>query len=138
MSLSSCRCYTCFFFSSRRRHTRCALVTGVQTCALPISAGQPEPIAANGGRSYMAFDRNDDAGTGKALEDALGLIAQGEGRRAVERIAPAPATGLETEWGPGFRSHEECLAHIRQARPGERRVWQEYVSTWRSRRSPPH
>src|SRR3546814_4584616 len=25
------------FFSSRRRHTRCALVTGVQTCALPIS-----------------------------------------------------------------------------------------------------
>src|SRR3546814_3684569 len=26
------------FFSSRRRHTRCALVTGVQTCALPISA----------------------------------------------------------------------------------------------------
>src|SRR3546814_9490426 len=27
------------FFSSRRRHTRCALVTGVQTCALPISAG---------------------------------------------------------------------------------------------------
>src|SRR3546814_15167219 len=28
----------CFFFSSRRRHTRCALVTGVQTCALPISS----------------------------------------------------------------------------------------------------
>src|SRR3546814_18411428 len=26
-----------FLFSSRRRHTRCALVTGVQTCALPIS-----------------------------------------------------------------------------------------------------
>src|SRR3546814_9610525 len=26
----------CFFFSSRRRHTRCSLVTGVQTCALPI------------------------------------------------------------------------------------------------------
>src|SRR3546814_9793143 len=33
------RCYYMFlfFFSSRRRHTRCALVTGVQTCALPIS-----------------------------------------------------------------------------------------------------
>src|SRR3546814_9935559 len=32
-------CIVCsgFFFSSRRRHTRCALVTGVQTCALPIS-----------------------------------------------------------------------------------------------------
>src|SRR3546814_18366743 len=30
-------CVVLFFFSSRRRHTRCALVTGVQTCALPIS-----------------------------------------------------------------------------------------------------
>src|SRR3546814_19290895 len=30
--------FVIFFFSSRRRHTRCALVTGVQTCALPISA----------------------------------------------------------------------------------------------------
>src|SRR3546814_20726477 len=30
-----------FFLSSRRRHTRCALVTGVQTCALPISCGPP-------------------------------------------------------------------------------------------------
>src|SRR3546814_2485308 len=29
-----------FFFSSRRRHTRCALVTGVQTCALPICLRQ--------------------------------------------------------------------------------------------------
>ena len=29
--------YIFFFFSSRRRHTRCADVTGVQTCALPIS-----------------------------------------------------------------------------------------------------
>src|SRR3546814_15011246 len=35
-------CFSCsFFFSSRRRHTRCALVTGVQTCALPISCGTP-------------------------------------------------------------------------------------------------
>src|SRR3546814_10378573 len=30
-----------FFFSSRRRHTRCALVTGVQTCALPILISPP-------------------------------------------------------------------------------------------------
>src|SRR3546814_1538439 len=30
-----------FFFSSRRRHTRCALVTGVQTCALPIYLAGP-------------------------------------------------------------------------------------------------
>src|SRR3546814_4476753 len=31
-----------FFFSSRRRHTRCALVTGVQTCALPICVEEAE------------------------------------------------------------------------------------------------
>src|SRR3546814_3656149 len=30
-------CWVVFFFSSRRRHTSCALVTGVQTWALPIS-----------------------------------------------------------------------------------------------------
>src|SRR3546814_9004280 len=37
-----------FFFSSRRRHTRCALVTGVQTCALPISRvpGHTRPARA--------------------------------------------------------------------------------------------
>src|SRR3546814_5072456 len=39
MSSIGCWCGFCgmVFFSSRRRHTRCALVTGVQTCALPIS-----------------------------------------------------------------------------------------------------
>src|SRR3546814_7070305 len=36
-----------FFFSSRRRHTRCALVTGVQTCALPIWAADDELSARN-------------------------------------------------------------------------------------------
>src|SRR3546814_7402106 len=38
-----------FFFSSRRRHTRCALVTGVQTCALPISMGK----ALGGGSGWV-------------------------------------------------------------------------------------
>src|SRR3546814_1932361 len=33
---SVCLIFIFFFFSSRRRHTRCALVAGVQTCALPI------------------------------------------------------------------------------------------------------
>src|SRR3546814_9462091 len=38
-------CFVLFFFSSRRRHTRCALVTGVQTCALPISGIAVDAIA---------------------------------------------------------------------------------------------
>src|SRR3546814_3350626 len=45
-------CRILVFFSSRRRHTRCALVTGVQTCALPISAPNvailPQMLAALG------------------------------------------------------------------------------------------
>src|SRR3546814_8634284 len=40
----TCRSCCLVFFSSRRRHTRCALVTGVQTCALPISAELMGPI----------------------------------------------------------------------------------------------
>src|SRR3546814_17273368 len=51
----------CFFFSSRRRHTRCALVTGVQTCALPIAHAGPRcdakirraPGMAAGGRGTV-------------------------------------------------------------------------------------
>src|SRR3546814_16222656 len=36
--------YFVFFFSSRRRHTSCALVTGVQTCALPIWSAQSSGV----------------------------------------------------------------------------------------------
>src|SRR3546814_19682155 len=36
-----------FFLSSRRRHTRCALVTGVQTCALPICVAIMSPTFAH-------------------------------------------------------------------------------------------
>src|SRR3546814_5516548 len=47
-----------FFFASRRRHTRCALVTGVQTCALPIcsniSQRQIEVLPQNN-RNFLAF-----------------------------------------------------------------------------------
>src|SRR3546814_8850995 len=41
----------CFFFSSRRRHTRCALVTGVQTCALPIWPRAGSRSSAPSGRA---------------------------------------------------------------------------------------
>src|SRR3546814_9221582 len=41
-----------FFFSSRRRHTRCALVTGVQTCALPICHRAVETVDGDGWRVF--------------------------------------------------------------------------------------
>jgi hypothetical protein len=80
---------------------------------LQRTEGQPPPIAAHGGLSYMAFDRDGDAGTGEALKDALALIAGGEGRRTVEMIRNAPPGAIETKWGPGFRTYNECLDHIR-------------------------
>src|SRR3546814_7048107 len=43
--VTNCDLFKCFF-SSRRRHTRCALVTGVQTCALPIYLSDSWTITA--------------------------------------------------------------------------------------------
>src|SRR3546814_3659358 len=52
--------FVCFFFSSRRRHTRCALVTGVQTCALPICVYNPPqpkpPTTLRGGITVFTPD----------------------------------------------------------------------------------
>src|SRR3546814_3297543 len=47
-----------FFFSSRRRHTRCALVTGVQTCALPIWTAEVVATDADATSFILALDRN--------------------------------------------------------------------------------
>src|SRR3546814_8361841 len=47
----------CFFFSSRRRHTRCALVTGVQTCALPICEAKTGSVDGLRRRRGRARDR---------------------------------------------------------------------------------
>src|SRR3546814_4100820 len=44
-----------FFFSSRRRHTSCALVTGVQTCALPIYFGL-DTTAPGGPAARVRYD----------------------------------------------------------------------------------
>src|SRR3546814_3758961 len=110
-----------FFFSSRRRHTRCALVTGVQTCALPISvvAGlQPDAAvrlvapAGNGGAACA------DA----AFGTQLGGIGVAQGRRGMGRgaaLGGAPFAGARPP-----------------ARSEERRVGKECVSTCRSRWSP--
>src|SRR3546814_4680355 len=74
--------FLCCFFSSRRRHTRCALVTGVQTCALPISiasggfglCGIPETLIAairdSGVKDLTIISNNagvDDYGLGLLL-----------------------------------------------------------------------
>src|SRR5882757_11560661 len=90
-------------------------VSSAYVPSLQRTQGQPPPIAANGGLSYMSFDRNGDAGTAAALEDALAQIAEGEGQRVIEMIDNAPPGPIETRWGLGFRDYDECLKFIRQS-----------------------
>src|ERR1700752_1934138 len=83
--------------------------------SLQRTEGQPPPIAAHGGLSYMSFDRGGDAGTAVALQDALAEIAEGEGQRVIDMIDKAPPGPIETKWGIAFRSYDECVTYIRQS-----------------------
>src|SRR3546814_8775636 len=76
-----------FFFSSRRRHTRCALVTGVQTCALPICEGEesrPRDRRGRGGDEHRA-----DLHRGEGIEEeaSVGLRGRRERRRRARQRA---------------------------------------------------
>src|SRR3954466_10715133 len=82
---------------------------------LQRTEGQPPPIAANGGLSYMAFDRDGAAGNAKAIEAAPADIAAGEGRRVIDMIDKAPPGPIKTKWGIAFRDYDECVEYIRQS-----------------------
>src|SRR3546814_4981633 len=103
-----------FFFSSRRRHTRCALVTGVQTCALPICRPRQADPADPHRHEHRAPAHVAPAG----VAGVGGLPARGQ------TLVPAPARGGR--------------APAAVARSEERRVGKECVSTCRSRWSPYH
>ena len=77
-----------------------------------LTQGQPSPIAANGGISYMSFERSGDAGTTAATEDALALVATGRGQAIIDMIENAPPGPIKTKWGTGFRGYNECLEYI--------------------------
>ena len=81
---------------------------------LQLTVGQPEPIAANGGLSYMSFDQDGDAGTAAAMEAAIRQVAEGEGQAVIDMIDNAPPGPIETRWGRGFRTYDECLEYIRE------------------------
>ncbi len=78
-----------------------------------LTDGQPPPIAANGGLSYMSLQRDGDAGTGAATEAAFRQIAEGQGQAVVEMLETAPPGPIDTRWGPGFRRYSECMEYIR-------------------------
>jgi len=80
---------------------------------LQLTKGQPPPIAANGGLSYMSFDRDGDAGTAAATAAALKQLAEGQGQAIIDMLDTAPPGPIQTKWGIGFRSYAECMEHIR-------------------------
>src|SRR3546814_19531908 len=108
-------------FSSRRRHTRFALVTGVQTCALPIwlAAADPLHVAADGGGLREAGlyrhrgGGRDAAGVRRARvaggPERRGTAVQDRGEAALRAQMPAAAgTGnRRNRVGPGARRSEE-------------------------------
>src|SRR3546814_7941455 len=79
-----------FFFSSRRRHTRCALVTGVQTCALPISnsgwAVTVQHVQSDflGGKNTLALQYGEGPGTGLGYTGDVTLDDSAKSWRVVE------------------------------------------------------
>src|SRR3546814_16105672 len=91
-----------FFFSSRRRHTRCALVTGVQTCALPIY-GPPCSAIPEGGKPAGA------SGPVDGCAGARGRIRRG---LAVSRRIPAEDPHGSGGWLAGSDNH--CPTATRQ------------------------
>jgi hypothetical protein len=80
---------------------------------LELTQGQPPPIAANGGLSYMSFDQDGDAGTIAATQAAIQQIAEGEGQAIDEMLSNTSPGPIETKWGIGFRRYSECLEYIR-------------------------
>src|SRR3546814_2331241 len=86
--------YTLFFFSSRRRHTSCALVTGVQTCALPIWLAR-----LRRGEVDMPADRGHDIALPRIVGDR-------RPHRDVETSTGAQHPAQIGEGAIGFRSEE--------------------------------
>src|SRR3546814_11310680 len=90
-----CRClcdvcmFSClFFFSSRRRHTRCALVTGVQTCALPISSDASESLRSNfeaGGRAVADAESSGAPDSAAASESSSVTATPPDWEKSLQR-----------------------------------------------------
>src|SRR3546814_7234599 len=95
--------YCCFFFSSRRRHTRCALVTGVQTCALPIlddegGGFEQHAVEAPLGIAQEGAARRRRAGIGQMRGGECGAVGDQRMQRAVQHDDVAVG-GYRVEFG---------------------------------------
>src|SRR3546814_3430344 len=94
-----------FFFTSRRRHTRCSLVTGVQTCALPIS-GMPVQgyISSYFGVRPDPFDGHSARHTGIDIATPLGTAVHAVAEGMVTFAGQRSGYGkvVEIDHGNGY------------------------------------
>src|SRR3546814_7365513 len=94
-----CDCILFLFFSSRRRHTRCALVTGVQTCALPIS--------------FMIADRIGGGGVDQPVQDIGSLADRCRDHLGCERRILIGHMAVSLERSEERRVGKECVSTCR-------------------------
>src|SRR3546814_10585335 len=84
LMLCYCLSFFLFFFSSRRRHTRCALVTGVQTCALPIwPPAHPASFRTCSGSARSPRDRSPTGSHAPAADTGAAQIGRASCRERV-------------------------------------------------------
>src|SRR3546814_15861074 len=107
----------CVFFSSGRRHTRCALVTGVQTCALPICPRWST--------------------TRVTIQNGLGSADVVAAELGGELGAGSLMVGIAGGFGASIRAPGHAHHNGMQTRSEERRVGKECVRPCRPR-CPPH
>src|SRR3546814_16020664 len=99
-----------FCFSSRRRHTRCALVTGVQTCALPIfaEAGRQERFGRFL-RDHRQRQRERERAQRPFRIHPPPLHARSEERR----VGKECVSTCRSRWSPShYKKKTNCYAHV--------------------------
>src|SRR3546814_5581776 len=107
-----------FFFSSRRRHTRCALVTGVQTCALPIFLRtlnrEPEALAAYAEEIALARggDARLDRAAGALIDRLQAAPIESDARAIAERLALLFQGALLVRHSPAAVADSFCATRL--------------------------
>src|SRR3546814_21014610 len=105
-----------FFFSSGRRHTRCALGTGVQTCALPISEDAIDAIAELSAEINQSVENIGARRLHTVLErllDDISFTASDRGGAAIEIDAGMVRDRLAALRSEGRRGGKECVSTCR-------------------------
>src|SRR3546814_1485331 len=87
-----------FFFSSRRRHTRCALVTGVQTCALPICSRSIMLVPDVERRAPQSEQPRKQQTPPRRIEGQMGI--QRKHRSEERRVGKECVSTCRSRWSP--------------------------------------